>query len=259
MKVTVDADLFLFDLDGTIYLGDTPIPGAIDTLKALERASKQVCFLTNNSSKDPAEYVEKLSAMGYPARKEQIVTSAMATIHFLRTERPGKSVYPLGTPTFERAVREAGIVTDSENADIVLLAFDTGITYDKFWTANVLLGKGSEFIATHPDKICPSDRGDMPDVGSLAALLECASGKKVSVYCGKPYAPMAEIVKHLYDVPASRVAMVGDRLYTDILFGINNGFVSVAVFTGETTPESLAASDIVPTFAFGSVTELTVE
>ena len=259
MKVTVDADLFLFDLDGTVYLGDTPVPGAIDALKSLEEAGKKVCFLTNNSSKDPAEYVEKLTSMGYPAKAEQIVTSATATVHFLTTERAGKSVYPIGTPTFERAVREAGITVDEENADIVLLAFDTGITYDKFWHANVLLGKGSEFIATHPDKICPSDKGDMPDVGSLAALLECSSGKKVSVYCGKPYAAMAEIVKHLYDVPAERIAMVGDRLYTDILFGVNNGFVSVAVFTGETTPEMLAASDIRPTYAMGSVCELTDE
>ena len=259
MKVTVDADLFLFDLDGTIYLGDTPIPGAVDTLKKLESAGKKVCFLTNNSSKDPAEYVEKLTSMGYPAKIEQIITSATASIHFLKTSRPGKSVYPVGTPTFVKAVRDAGIAIDSENADIVLLAFDTGVTYDKFWTANVMLGKGSEFVATHPDRICPSDRGDMPDVGSLAALLECSSGKKVSVYCGKPYAPMAEIVKHLYDVPADRIAMVGDRLYTDILFGVNNGFKSVAVLTGEITPESLAASDIVPAFAFGSVCELTDE
>ncbi len=96
-------------------------------------------------------------------------------------------------------------------------------------------------------------------MGSLPAFLECSSGKKVSVYCGKPSAPMAEIVKPLSDVPADRIAMVGDRLYTDILFGVHNGFKSVAVFTGEITPESLMSSDIVPTFAFGSVCELTDE
>ena len=255
MRATVDADLFLFDLDGTIYLGDKPIEGAIDTLKKLTALGKKVCFLTNNSSKDKREYVKKISSMGYPVDLWQIVTSTMAAVQFLHTRRPSKSVYPIGTPTFVQTLEEEGVPI-SEDADIVLLAFDTTLNYEKLWKANVLLEKGREFIATHPDTVCPSDIGDMPDVGAMMALFECSCGRAPGVICGKPYSPMAEIVRHLFDIPKERIVMIGDRLYTDILFGINNGFQSVLVLSGETDKEMLSASGIKPSFVFDSVVSL---
>lgn len=255
MRATVDADLFLFDLDGTIYLGDKPIEGAIDTLKKLTALGKKVCFLTNNSSKDKREYVKKISSMGYPVDLWQIITSTMAAVQFLHTRRPSKSVYPIGTPTFVQTLEEEGVPI-SEDADIVLLAFDTTLNYEKLWKANVLLEKGREFIATHPDTVCPSDIGDMPDVGAMMALFECSCGRAPGVICGKPYSPMAEIVRHLFDIPKERIVMIGDRLYTDILFGINNGFQSVLVLSGETDKEMLAASGIKPSFVFDSVASL---
>ena len=245
----------LFDLDGTIYLGDKPIEGAIDTLKKLTALGKKVCFLTNNSSKDKREYVKKISSMGYPVDLWQIVTSTMAAVQFLHTRRPSKSVYPIGTPTFVQTLEEEGVPI-SEDADIVLLAFDTTLNYEKLWKANVLLEKGREFIATHPDTVCPSDIGDMPDVGAMMALFECSCGRAPSVICGKPYSPMAEIVRHLFDIPKERIVMIGDRLYTDILFGINNGFQSVLVLSGETDKEMLSASGIKPSFVFDSVVSL---
>ena len=258
MKATVDADLFLFDLDGTIYLGDKPIEGAIDTLKKLTAMGKKVCFLTNNSSKDKREYVKKISSMGYPVDLWQIVTSTMAAVQFLHTRRPSKSVYPIGTPTFVQTLEEEGVPI-SEDADIVLLAFDTTLTYEKLWKANILLEKGREFIATHPDTVCPSDIGDMPDVGAMMALFECSCGRAPSTICGKPYSPMAEIIGHLFDIPKERICMIGDRLYTDILFGINNGYQSVLVLSGETTKEMLSASGIKPSFVFDSVVSLVKE
>ncbi len=258
MKLNVDADLFLFDLDGTVYLGNQPIEGAIDTLKALTAMGKRVCFLTNNSSKDKREYVKKLTAMGYPVDLFQIITSTMAAIQFLHTRRPSKSVYPIGTPTFIKSLEEENIPI-SDDADIVLLAFDTSLTYDKLWHANVLLDKGREFIATHPDTVCPSDVGDMPDVGALMALFECSCGRAPSVICGKPYSPMAEIIGHLFDIPKEKIVMIGDRLYTDILFGVNNGYQSVLVLSGETTREMLNASGIKPTYVFDSISGLISE
>ncbi len=255
MKLNVDADLFLFDLDGTIYLGDKPIEGSIDTLKKLTAMGKKVCFLTNNSSKDKREYVKKISSMGYPVDLWQIVTSTMATVQFLHTRRPSKSVYPIGTETFVKTLEEEGVPI-SEDADIVLLAFDTSLTYEKLWKANILLEKGREFIATHPDTVCPSDIGDMPDVGAMMALFECSCGRAPSIICGKPYSPMAEIIGHLFDIPKDRIVMIGDRLYTDILFGVNNGFQSVLVLSGETTKEMYAASGIKPTFVFDSVASI---
>ncbi len=255
MKLKIDADVFLFDLDGTIYLGDRPIGNAINTLKRLDADGKKVYFLTNNSSRDKNEYVAKLEGMGYPARPEQILTSTMAAILYLNTRCKGKSVYPVGTETFVSELKAAGIPI-AEDADIVLLAFDTTLTYEKIWKANILLEKGREFFATHPDIVCPSDIGDMPDVGALMALLECSSGRAPSVICGKPYSPMAEIVSGLVDTPRDRIVMLGDRLYTDILFGINNGYKSLLVYSGETTPEMLADSGIQPDYIFDSVDDL---
>ena len=230
MRATVDADLFLFDLDGTIYLGDKPIEGAIDTLKKLTALGKKVCFLTNNSSKDKREYVRKISSMGYPVDLWQIVTSTMAAVQFLHTRRPSKSVYPIGTPTFVQTLEEEGVPI-SEDADIVLLAFDTTLNYEKLWKANVLLEKGREFIATHPDTVCPSDIGDMPDVGAMMALFECSCGRAPSVICGKPYSPMAEIVRHLFDIPKERIVMIGDRLY-DIEGAKKSGVDSMGILWG---------------------------
>lgn len=258
MKLNVDADLFLFDLDGTIYLGNQALPGAVETLKKLDALGKKVCFLTNNSSRDKREYVKKISALGYPVDESCIITSTMAAIQYLKTRAPGKSVYPVGTAPFIAELEKAGIPI-SEDADVVLLGFDTTLTYDKIWKANVLLETGREFITTHPDTVCPSDKGDMPDVGALMALLECSSGRTPSVICGKPYSPMAEIVAGLFDTPKERIAMVGDRLYTDILFGINNGLQSVLVFTGETTREMFAASGIRPTYVLDGVRDIVTD
>lgn len=255
MKLKIDADLFLFDLDGTIYLGDKPIEGAIDTLKKLTAMGKKVCFLTNNSSKDKREYLKKISSMGYPVDLWQIVTSTMATIQWLHTRKPGKSVYPIGTPTFVEELKDSAIPI-SDDADIVLLAFDTTINYEKLWKANVLLEKGRDFIATHPDTVCPSDIGDMPDVGAFMALFECACGRAPGVICGKPYSPMAEIIGKLFDIPKERIVMIGDRLYTDILFGINNGYQSTLVLSGETTIEMFNASGVKPTYVLNSVKDM---
>lgn len=255
MELKIDAEVFLFDLDGTIYLGDKPIDNAIETLHKLTQCGKKVFFLTNNSSKDKSEYVTKLTKMGYPAQPHQILTSTLATIQYLTTRRAGKSVYPLGTPAFVAEISAAGIPIE-EDADIVLLAFDTTLTYDKLWRANILLEKGKEFMATHPDIVCPSDIGDMPDVGALMALLECSCGRAPSVICGKPYSPMAEIISKTVDTDRQKIVMVGDRLYTDILFGINNNYKSILVLSGETTAEMLASSGIQPTMVMQSVAEI---
>ncbi|MDD3946489.1 MAG: HAD-IIA family hydrolase [Clostridia bacterium] len=255
MELKIDAEVFLFDLDGTVYLGNKPIGDAVETLKKLTEAGKKVFFLTNNSSRDKQEYVKKLTDMGYPALPEQILTSTMATIQYLTTRRKGKSVYPLGTPAFVSEIKAAGIEV-KEDADIVLLAFDTTLNYEKLWKANILLEKGREFMATHPDTVCPSDIGDMPDVGALMALLECSCGRAPSVICGKPYSPMAEIIDKTVHVAREKIVMVGDRLYTDILFGINNNYQSLLVLSGETTPEMLASSGIQPTVVLPSINEI---
>ncbi len=253
MKIIVDVDAFVFDLDGTIYLGDQLIGDALNTLKTLEAMGKKVYFLTNNSSKAKGEYVKKISKLGYNCKAEQVLSSTMATINYLNTNCAGKTVYPIGTPSFVKEMEEGGIKIVNEDADIVVLAYDSTITYEKMRTANWMLLKGCDFIATHPDDVCPSDLGDMPDVGAFLAMFKVASKREPRVICGKPNAPMAELLESVVGLPKDRIAMVGDRLYTDIAFGIKNGFKSVAVLSGETNMAEINSSDLNPDFILPSV------
>ena len=253
-----DVKVYLFDMDGTLNMGNTPIDGAMDTLRYLEAHGKKVYFATNNSSKSQTAYVDKLRRMGYEAKIEQIITSGMATMAFLRKNHPGKSVYILGTELLKREFREGGFTVKEagEDADIMLLAFDTELTYEKLWHATNLIAAGRPYIATHPDFVCPSENGDMPDAGALMACVEATVHKRPEVVVGKPYAPMADFVFDYCNASAKECAFVGDRLYTDVKFGLNNGMASVLVMTGETTKKMLDESDVEPDYVLESVNEL---
>ena len=260
MKSTKDIELFLFDLDGTINMGDTPLEGAIDTLNRLTAHGKKVCFVTNNSSKSKYDYHKKIRNLGYDAKIEQIITSGMATAQFLSRHRPYKSIYVLVTDELKREMSDYGIEIKDENqdADVVVLGFDTSLTYDKLFHACILLEKGKDYIATHPDFVCPSEYGNMPDTGAIMALIEKTNGRTPSVVIGKPNAPMADFVFDHCHIEPEKVAMVGDRLYTDILFGINNKMTSILVLTGETTVEMVHKSHIKPDIVLDSVNDIEV-
>lgn len=251
-------EVFLFDMDGTLNMGDVPIRGAMDTLKALDKKGKRICFVTNNSSKSKYHYLDKLKNMGYEATLEQIITSGMATAQYINRHLPYKSAYVLGTDCLKQEFKDYGIEVKElhEDADIVILAFDTELTYEKLFHATNLIGKGRIYLATHPDFVCPSDQGDMPDAGAIMDLIERTNGKRPDVVVGKPCEPMAEYVFDHCSVHPDKVAFVGDRLYTDILFGINNKMTSILVLTGETTLKMLYASDIKPDYVFESVSDI---
>lgn len=257
MKNLREIELFLFDLDGTINMGDTPLDGAIDTLNRLTSKGKKVCFVTNNSSKSKYDYLKKITNLGYKAQIEQIITSGMATAQYLSRHKPYKSVFVLGTDELKREMSDYGIEI-KDDADIVVLGFDTSLTYDKLFHACILLEKGREYIATHPDFVCPSEYGNMPDTGAMMALIEKTNGRTPSVIIGKPYAPMAEFVFDHCHIQPNKVAMVGDRLYTDILFGNNNDMTSILVLTGETTIKMLNESDIKPDIVLNSVNDIEI-
>jgi NagD protein len=253
-----DIKVFLFDMDGTLNMGEIPLEGAMETLEILEKKGKRVCFVTNNSSKSKYDYLEKIHRMGYDAKIEQIITSGMATAQYLSRHLPYKSVYVLGTDCLKKEFQDYGIEVKEigEDADIVVLAFDTELTYAKLFHATTLIGKGRTYVATHPDFVCPSDNGDMPDAGAVMALIEKTNGRTPDVVIGKPCAPMAEFVFDHCSVDPKSVAFVGDRLYTDIKFGINNGMTSVLVLTGETDLKMLLESDTKPDYVLESVNEL---
>ena len=165
-------DLFLFDLDGTVYLGETPVAGAAEALGRLRGAGKRIVYLTNNSSKTHAEYENKLRALGLWGAGDSVYTSADATAEYLNAHAAGKRVYLLATPPVAQAFRAAGVRLVEEDPDVCVLAYDTTLTFEKMRQFNEYLAAGKLFIATHPDDVCPTAGVPMPDVGSFLALFE---------------------------------------------------------------------------------------
>ena len=252
MKDIAKVKLFLMDMDGTVYVGDEKIEGAFETLEELKRRGRKVLFLTNNSSKTAADYVKKLSHMGYPATESDIFSSGEATIRFLKRNRAGKKVLLLANSAVYKQFEEAGIPLVKEGADLVLVCFDTELDYKKLTLACNHLFEGKEYIVSHPDFVCPANPYPVPDVGSFMALIKAVTGREPDLVIGKPYGTMAKYVAEDYGLLPEEIAMVGDRLYTDIKVGASNGMVSVLVLTGETTKEDLLKSDVTPDLVLDS-------
>ncbi len=238
-------ELFVLDMDGTIYLGERVFPEALRFVKEARERGRRVIFFTNNASRNPAIYVERLNRMGFPATREDIVTSGDVTAAYLKLHHPNTPVYLVGTQALEDAFRAEGIhltnragQAPAEQAEIVVVSFDTTVTYEKLETACNLLLKGAKFYSTHPDLVCPMEGGVMPDSGALCALLTACTNRKPK-YFGKPEHETAAMIEHLFHIPPEKTAIVGDRLYTDIALGKNNGLLSVLVLTGESKPEDV--------------------
>lgn len=248
--------LFIFDMDGTIYLGDMPFGFAIEYIKRLRAEGRRVLFFTNNASKNLSAYMEKLTRLGFEPSEGEILTSGDVTIQFLLRHRPGKSVYLLGTPSLADSFTSKGIKL-CRDADIVVSSFDLTLTYDKLEHACTLIRNGAEFLSTHPDLNCPTEHGSVPDSGAIAAAITASTGVSPT-YFGKPYKQTSEMIAEFTGIPASESVIFGDRLYTDIALGVNSGMTSVLVFTGETTKEDYSAcpTESRPTFALESLKEL---
>ena len=236
---------FIIDMDGTFYLGNQILPGAADFLKAVEKAGKQYLFFTNNSSRSPRDYMAKLEKMGCPITRDQIMTSGDVTIRYLQTHYPDKTVYLVGTPPLVESFQEAGIHLVNEKPDIVVIGFDTTLTYEKLSNACTFIREGALFLATHLDINCPTETGFIPDCGSFCAAISLSTGKQPK-YLGKPFAETVEMVLDKTGYKKEEIAMVGDRLATDIAFGLNNDILSVMVLTGEATMEDVEQGSIKP-------------
>jgi len=250
-----DIRLFLLDMDGTLYLGDNVIDGAVEFIELLEKQGKKYIYLTNNSSRAGADYVGRLRGLGFPCEKENVFTSGMASAMYILERYPGKKVYVMGTKALEAEIGSYGIPL-SRDADVVLVGFDRELTYEKLDHACRLIRGGAPFIACNPDWVCPLEGGDsLPDCGSICACITAATGVK-PFYIGKPRGEMAELCAKAAGVDISLTAAVGDRLYTDIACAVNAGAASVCVLSGETNMETIMASDIKPDHIFPSVKEL---
>ncbi|MBR5767209.1 MAG: HAD-IIA family hydrolase [Clostridia bacterium] len=251
-----DKKLYIFDMDGTIYLGDRVFPFAVEYIHRLRADGRRVLFFTNNASRDGKVYFDRLTRMGFAPREGEILTSGDVTARFLLTQRRGKTVFLLGTESLKRSFGEAGI-TLSDEGDIVVSSFDTELTYAGLERACTLIRGGAEYLCTHPDLNCPTENGFIPDSGSIAAAITASTGVAPR-YFGKPNADTAEMIFSYTGIPASDACVFGDRLYTDVALGKNSGMTSVLVLSGETTRGDLEGlpAERMPDLVIGSIADL---
>ncbi len=251
-----DIKCFIVDMDGTFYLGESLLPGAEEFARCVKKSGKKFFFFTNNSSHNEQACLNKLRKYGYDAEDGSVIISSHVTIDFLKRHRAGKTVYLLGNENLAGDFIKEGITLTDENPDIVVLGFDTSITYEKINKAANFIAGGAEYIATHPDVNCPLKDGFMPDAGAFIALMKSSTGREPDLIMGKPYAFTVDYVTNRIGCKREEVAFVGDRLETDIAIGVKNGLKAVLVYTGVTTPEMYEKSDIKATVAFENIGEL---
>jgi HAD superfamily hydrolase (TIGR01450 family) len=259
-------DAYVFDLDGTIYLGDELLPGARETIETLRRAGRPVRFLSNNPTRDPEQYAEKLTQFGVPTPPEEIVNTTVTMTEWLRREAPGATVFAIAEEPLRAALAAAGIRTSEDPAeiDIVIASYDRGLTYRKLQIAfdAIWFHGRARLVATNPDRYCPlpGGRGE-PDCAAVTAAIEACTGAHCEVVVGKPNPIMLTAALAGVDVDVERCLMVGDRLATDIRMGIEAGAPTALVLTGDTRAaelDLLAAADR-PTYVLAGVADLLSE
>lgn len=253
--------LFVLDMDGTFYLGDRRLEGALEFIHAAETAGKKILFFTNNSSRSPENYITKLGKMDCSVARGQIVTSGDVTIRYLKEFHDGKTVYLMGTKALEESFRQAGIRLMKEGCktgnrpDIVVIGFDTELTYEKLERACTYIRNGAVFLATHLDINCPVEGGFIPDCGAMCAAITLSTGVQPK-YLGKPFKETVDMVLSLTGMEREETAFVGDRIYTDVATGVNNGAKGILVLTGETKTEDVEKASVKPDAIFDSLGEM---
>jgi HAD superfamily hydrolase (TIGR01457 family) len=251
-----DVKLFLLDMDGTFYLGGQLIEGSLDFIKKVEETGRNYMFLTNNSSHNSNFYVEKLAKMGLKTDRSHIMHSGEATCEKLQELYPGKRCFVLGNEYLKADFAEYGIEIDNENPEVVVVGFDTTLDYQKMWDVCNFVRAGLPYIATHPDYNCPTETGYMPDIGAIMDFIAASTGRRPDLIVGKPHTGIVEAVLRRTGLKVNELAMVGDRLYTDIETGVRSGMLSILVMSGETTEEMLAESTTKPDLKFGRLADM---
>lgn len=241
---------FMLDMDGTFYLGDRLLDGSLDFLAALERTGRRALFVTNNSSRSADLYVQKLRRMGVKEPFLNVLTSGQAAGRYCLRTFPGKRAFLLGNDLLRAELEAMGLVMDDSRPDYVLIGYDTTLDYPKMTKVCDLVRAGLPYVATHPDFNCPTETGFAPDIGAIIAFIEASAGRRPDVILGKPYAGIVEEALQLTGLQKQELAMVGDRLYTDIATGRNFGMLSILVLTGEAGEADIARTGIEPDLVF---------
>ncbi len=240
--------LYLFDMDGTLYLGNRLYDFTKDLLQKISNSGRRYMFVTNNSSKSVNDYIRKLENMGIIAQYEDFVTSSQATTYYLSKHHRGDKLYVCGTQSLKTELSQAGftITENPDEVDCIVMGFDTELTFQKLeLVSRLLCTRDIPYIATNGDYVCPTEFGSVPDCGSVCDMLFNATGKRPLVI-GKPATLIPQLAMEKTGYSREETAVVGDRLYTDIKCGLNAGILSILVLSGETDRQMLAESDILP-------------
>jgi len=248
---------WLFDLDGTVYLGEQLIPGAGEAIAALRAAGRRVAFLSNKPLQTRGDYALKLARLGVPAQPDDVINSSLVLARHLRALDPGAPVFVIGEPPMIAEMQAHGFeVRDDERVRWVVIAFDRTFSYAKLNTALQAVKGGARLIATNPDRTCPVEGGEIPDCAGMIAAVEAVTGKQVEAVVGKPSPIILEVALAALGVPAAEAVMVGDRIETDIAMGKRLGLATILVLSGITRPGDPRIAALAPDHVLGSIREI---
>ncbi|MFZ0546318.1 MAG: HAD-IIA family hydrolase [Candidatus Promineifilaceae bacterium] len=249
---------YIFDLDGTIYLGDKLLPTAGETIGRLRQMGKRTVFLSNNPTKSRHDYARKLTMLGIETSPADIINSSAVMVHFLQQNTPDARLFVVGEASLREELRQAGfaITENAAEIDVVIASFDRTFTYHKLQVAFDALRDGARFFATNADKYCPVPGGGQPDAAAIIAAIEACTDVQCEAVVGKPSRYMAQAVLDVLQLPASQCLMTGDRLETDVLMGLTAGMSAALTLTGATRKADLETADIRPTYIINYLEEL---
>jgi HAD superfamily hydrolase (TIGR01450 family) len=251
-------DGYVFDLDGTVYLGEDLLPGARATVARIRDSGRRLVFLTNKPLERPSDYAAKLTHLGLPTDADEIVSSTDALLRYLKANAPGSRIFPVAEPLIWELLSEAGFETTDRAAgvDVVVVSWDRTFDYAKLKIAFDAVRGGARIIATNPDAYCPTPDGGLPDCAAMLAAIEACTGRRAEAIVGKPSPHMAATLLDRLALEAARTVLVGDRLATDMRMAIEAGMASALVLTGATTPADLASSPVRPDYVLQEIGEL---
>jgi len=249
---------YIFDLDGTVYLGEALLPSAGETLRVLRARGLRTIFLSNNPTHAREEYAVKLTRLGVPTSVEDILTSSLVMVDFLQRLMPGARLFVVGEEPLCAELRRGGfeLTEKANNVDAVIASFDRTFVYRKLQIAFDAIRAGARFFATNPDRYCPVPGGGEPDCAAIIAAIEACTDTRVEAVLGKPSHYIIDAALSLIDMPAADCLMTGDRLETDILMGQEAGMSTALPLTGATPESALAASSIQPTYVLRTLSDL---
>ncbi len=251
-------DAYIFDLDGTVYLGDAFLPTARETLGELRTHGRRTVFLSNNPTHTRVEYAAKLARLGLPTPPADIVNSSLVMVDFLRRHLPHARLFVVGEEPLCEELRAAGfeLTEDARRTDAVIASFDRAFVYRKLQIAFDAIRAGARFFATNADRYCPVPGGGQPDAAAIIAAIEACTNTRVEAVVGKPSRDMIDAILNLLQLPAGHCLVTGDRLETDVRMGLEAGMDTALALTGATDQATLAASTIQPTYVLRQLAEL---